>query len=155
MKTLKKMILASGLILSLGAQASNTKTVKEMDNRQIDMEKFNIPQFGKYLQDGLPHEVEGVYKTKDGRYTLAIVRNEDSTHDFIAIVLDADNPFWKTGEVKFNFVLSDINSLEGLYYNSKGESVNLDFSFNKNGLKSDLLIKVDPSVIRANGIAEK
>lgn len=154
MKRLKRIALLLVLTIGVGLVNSNAKSLKRMENRQVDMSKFNLAQFGKYLQDGHPHAVEGVYMTKDGRYSLAIVRNQDSTHDFIAIVLEADNKFWNSGDVKFNFIQNDSTELEGLYYNSAGEASPIDFEISENGLISDYLIKVDPLLLRIQGLAK-
>lgn len=154
MKKLMKMALLVMMTLSVGVMHSNAKTLKKVSKRQIDMSKFNLAQFGKYLQDGHPHAIEGVYMTNDGRYSLAIVKNQDSTHDFIAIVLNADNKFWNPGEIKFNFIQNDSTELEGLYYNSKGEATPIEFEINKDGLVSEMLNRVDPASIRLQGLAK-
>lgn len=154
MKNLKKLALVFTLMIGLGAMNVNAKSLKKVTKRQIDMSKFNLAQFGKYLQDGNPHAVEGVYRTKDGRYSLAIVRNLDSAHDFIAIVLDADNKFWNPGEIKFNFIQNDSTELEGLYYNSKGEATPIEFEINEKGIVSGMLRRVDPKTLRSEGLAK-
>ena len=125
---MKKAILTVTLMVSvLGASVANnngTKKVKPIDNEVIE---FNLSQFNKYLNDGNAREVEGIYSDTANRYQIAIVKNNEREHDYIGIVISSDNPYWKTGEIKFNFIKDGEHKLKGYYYNSKGDYVPVEF----------------------------
>lgn len=152
MKKLQLSLLAvlSLLLLSFSANAKKVKPINENAKKEIVLD---VAQFGKYLNDGHPHAAEGVYTTEDGRYVIAIIKDEEKSHDFIGVVISADNQYWSDGEVKFNFVLNGSGSLEGLYYNSNGESFPMEFQISENGIESDMLKKVDVEVLRNEGLA--
>tara|TARA_B110000046_G_scaffold34410_1_gene37252 strand:- start:21770 stop:21991 length:222 start_codon:yes stop_codon:yes gene_type:complete len=68
-----------------------------------------------YLENGNLKQAEGVYRSPDARYVIALIKNNEKGHDFIGIASEADNSYWKKGEVKFNFVLESNNQLNGYY----------------------------------------
>jgi len=74
---------------------------------------------------------------------IAIIKNNEKGHDYIGVVCAADNPYWKSGEVKFNFVLRNDNKLKGYYYNSSGNYVPVSFSINGDSLQTNRLRKVN------------
>ncbi|MFT6166175.1 MAG: hypothetical protein ACJAV5_001355 [Vicingaceae bacterium] len=139
---------------------SNTKSVEtslEFSKKLAPLEthhlNFNLFNFCNYLENGNPKKAEGVYQSPDGRYVIALIKNDEKGHDFIGVVCAADNPFWKRGEVKFNFVLDSNNELNGYYYNSSGEYVPVSFTIDGDSLKTNKLIKVDAEKIKATTIA--
>ncbi len=110
---------------------------------------FDLFNFCKYLENGNPKKAEGVYRSPDGRYVIALIKNNEVGHDFIGVVCAAENPYWTRGEVKFNFVLGNNNELNGYYYNSLGEYVPVSFTIDGDSLKTNRLIKVDVQKIKA------
>lgn len=114
---------------------------------------FDVLNFCNYLENGNPKLAEGVYQSPDGRYIIALIKNDEKGHDYIGVVCAADNPYWEKGEVKFNFVLTSNNELSGYYYNSSGEYVPVSFTIDGDSLKTNKLIKVDVEKIKATAIA--
>jgi hypothetical protein len=151
-RTLRKVFMIAGASLLLGAffapnyaMANPAKTVLPIENKVID---FNLDQFKKYLELGTPHQLEGVYSSPDKRYVVAIVKNNDTRHDFIGVVIKAGNAYWKEGEVKFNFVLDESSDkLVGYYYNSEGTPHEVSFCVGGDTLQTDCLKKVELSKI--------
>ena len=94
-----------------------------------------------------------MYKSTDGRYVIALIKNDEKGHDYIGVVCAADNPYWRRGEVKFNFVITAENNLEGYYYNSKGEYVPVSFTISGDTLVTNSLVKVDVEKIKATTMA--
>ncbi|MFB1021962.1 MAG: hypothetical protein QMC40_04295, partial [Vicingaceae bacterium] len=54
-----------------------------------------VLSFCNYLQTGRPKKVEGLYQSPDGRYVIALIKNNERVHDYIGVVRTADNPYWK------------------------------------------------------------
>lgn len=129
---------------------TNTKKLSPLEKHQLDFDLFN---FCNYLENGDLKPAEGVYSSPDGRYVIALIKNNEKGHDYIGVVCAADNPYWKRGEVKFNFVLTATNKLEGYYYNSSGEYVPVSFSVEGDSLQTNRLIKMDVEKIKATAMA--
>lgn len=142
MKTLKPIaILLSAMILfSSLASAAGTKGLNPVKDHKVSLD---VNQFGKYLHDGNPDSLEGIYKSPDGRYLIALIKDSEKGHDFIGVVVSADNPYWEEGQVKFNFVRNDGKKLKGYYYNSKGDAFPVTFKIGSSTIKSKLLKKVN------------
>ncbi len=109
---------------------------------------FELPNFCNYLENGNPKQAEGVYKSPDGRYVIALIKNNKKGHDYIGVVCSTDNPYWEVGEVKFNFVLASGNELNGYYYDSSGAFVPVSFTIDGDSLKTNKLIKMDVEKIK-------
>ena len=120
--------------------STQSKKLEPVIRHQLQLDIFS---FCNYLQTGRPKKAEGVYKSPDGRYVIALIKNNEKGHDYIGVVCAADNPYWKRGEVKFNFVLRNDNKLEGYYYNSSGNYVPVSFSINGDSLQTNRLRKVN------------
>ena len=142
MKRLKSIavLLSCLMLFSSVASAAGEKNLKTVKNEQKVI--LDVNQFGKYLHDGEPDSLEGIYKSRDGRYLIALVKNDEKGHDFIGVVVSADNPYWEEGQVKFNFVRNDANVLEGYIYNSQGVAFPISFNIGKSTIKSNHLKKV-------------
>jgi len=142
MKTMKPiaMLLSCLFLFSSISSASGVKTIDTVKEHQVNLD---VNQFGKYLHDGNPDSLEGLYKSPDGRYLIALIKNTEDGHDFIGVVVDADNPYWKEGEVKFNFVRNDSKKLKGYYYDSRGNAHPVSFKIGSSTIKSRLLKKVN------------
>lgn len=82
-----------------------------------------------------------------------MIKNETNSHDFIGVVVSADNPYWKEVEVKFNFKRKDSQVLEGYYYDSKGIAYPITFKIGKSTIDTELLEKVDLVEIEAGSYA--
>lgn len=152
MRKLKMTFIALGVMLSMQSFASE-KTLKPIETDNQKEVVIDLAQFGKYLNQENAKNTEGVYTTEDGRYVIAIVKNNEKSHDYIGIVISADNEFWNQGEVKFNFVLNENNVLEGFYYDSKGENHPIELKVNEKGLVCDFLRKVSIEELRNGGLA--
>tara|TARA_B100001109_G_C18864147_1_gene475898 strand:- start:1950 stop:2417 length:468 start_codon:yes stop_codon:yes gene_type:complete len=142
---MKKLMFALVLVSSLGISSlraeeiESSKSLKSISKQAIEL---NLPQFSKYLQIGDAQELEGVYATVDRRYVIAIIKNKKKSHDYIGVVISADNKYWEKGEVKFNFVKKE-NKLQGFYYNQAGKAIPIQFSINEYGaLETKLLEKL-------------
>ena len=144
------MLLSCMLIFSSIASASGPKGLDPIKEHQVNLD---VSQFGKYLHDGNPDSLEGLYKSPDGRYLIALIKNDDLGHDFIGVVVEADNPYWKEGEVKFNFVRNNSKKLKGYYYDSRGEAHPVSFKIGSSTIKSRLLKKVNLKDIPNGSIA--
>lgn len=103
----------------LAGNSQDIKNAKPIEKQKVN---FNLPAFNQYLKVGNAQKLEGIYSTKDRRYFIALVKNSEKTHDFIGIVLAADNAYWDRGEVKFNFSEGKEGKLEGFYYDQKGHA---------------------------------
>lgn len=134
---------------SLETSLEASKKLAPLETHHLN---FDLSNFCKYLENGNPKRAEGVYQSPDGRYVIALIKNNEKGHDFIGVVCAADNPYWKRGEVKFNFVLDSNNELNGYYYNSLGEYVPVSFTIDGDSLKTNRLIKVDVEKIKATTI---
>lgn len=152
MKKIKLLALLMGaLILNSGfVSAKGSKNAIPMKKNEIELD---YSQFGKYLHDGNPDSIEGVYRSADKRYVIALIKNETNSHDFIGVVVSADNPYWKEGEVKFNFKRKDSQVLEGYYYDSKGIAYPITFKIGKSTIDTELIEKVDLVEIEAGSYA--
>lgn len=142
MKTIKPiaLLLSCIMLLSSVALAATNKrleTVKDQQKVTLD-----VNQFGKYLRDGDPDSLEGIYKSPNGRYLIALVKNDENGHDFLGVVVFAENPYWKEGQVKFNFVRNSDNQLKGYIYNSQGNAFPISFNIGKSTIKCRHLKKV-------------
>lgn len=152
MKTIQRTLLALMVVLVCSSGAMS-KTVKAISSENKDQVHIDLVQFSKYLKDGNPHQLEGVYSSDDGRYIIALIKNTEKSHDFIGVVISADNSYWTEGEVKFNFVMNSNGKLEGYYYNSNGEAFPMSFTIDNDTLSSKLLHKLDIEQFRYGGIA--
>lgn len=114
---------------------------------------FSVSNFCNYLENGNPRQLEGIYQSPDGRYVIALIKNNEKGHDYIGVVCAADNPYWKRGEVKFNFVVTNNSELQGYYYNSLGEYVPVNFTIDGDSLNTNKLNKVDIQKIKATTTA--
>jgi hypothetical protein len=152
MKNIKTALITLCIILVSIASVSgkSVKPIKSNSNKEIEL---NLSQFGKYLEDGNAQSIEGVYKTEDNRYLIAVIKNKEKTHDYIGVVVSADNEFWKKGEVKFNFVIGENGELSGLYYDSVGEEHEMMFNLGENGIVSEMLEKMQIEELRSNDLA--
>lgn len=141
--SISSLTLASSIedsSLNTRKTSTQSKKLEPVIRHQLQLDLLS---FCNYLQTGRPKKVEGVYKSPDGRYVIAIIKNNEKGHDYIGVVCAADNPYWKRGEVKFNFVLRNDNKLEGYYYNSSGNYVPVSFSINGDSLQTNRLRKVN------------
>jgi len=151
MKTsVKTVLIMSICILFSSFSYGNTpKILKPIEKQKIE---FNLLQFCNYLENGNPAQLEGVYASPDKRYLVAIVKNDEKNHDFIGIVIKADNPYWEPGEVRFNFVMKN-ETLMGYYYNASGDEFPLEFKIDADTLKTNSLNKMDLNQVKSNMIA--
>lgn len=53
-----------------------------------------------YLQQPADSSIEGIYKTADGTYTVALVKNKTNLRDYAGIILDSKTKLWQKGQVK-------------------------------------------------------
>ena len=142
MKTFKPLavLLSCLMLFSSVASASGTKNLKTVKKEQKVL--LDVNQFGKYLHEGDPDSLEGIYRSRDGRYLIALIKNDEKGHDFIGVVVSADNPYWEEGQVKFNFVRNSDNKLKGYIYNSQGKAFPISFTIGESTIKSRHLKKV-------------
>lgn len=152
MKTIKPiaMLLSCMILFSSMTFASGVKTLHPVKEHQVNLD---VNQFGKYLHDGNPDSLEGLYKSPDGKYLIALIKDQENGHDFIGVVVSAENPYWKEGEVKFNFVRDDSQKLKGYYYNSRGKAYPVTFKIGSSTIKTRLLKKVNLKDIPNGSIA--
>lgn len=125
------------------------KNLKPIEKQSVE---FNLSQFCSYLENGKPHQLEGVYTSPDERYKIAIVKNDEKQHDFIGIVITADNHYWEPGDVKFNFVMKD-NALKGYYYNQAGDEFPMQFQIDADTLNTKSLKKLKVKTVKADMLA--
>ena len=144
---------ATGAIEPTTTVISNTIQYKKLAPLKTHQLEFDVYNFCNYLENGNPKQAEGVYKSPDGRYVIALIKNDEKGHDYIGVVWAADNPYWRRGEVKFNFVITAENNLEHYYYNSKGEYVPVSFTVSGDTLVTNSLVKVDVQKIKATTMA--
>lgn len=140
MKTSLKtsILLCIGLMITSLSYASPPKTLEVIEKQNIE---FDFLRFCNYLENGAPHRLEGVYTSPDQRYKVAIVKNDAKHHDYIGIVISADNQYWKAGDVKFNFVLKD-SLLQGYFYNHVGREIPIQFNIVADSIDTDCLKRV-------------
>jgi len=152
MKTsiLTTLFLSTLLTINSGIKAEEPKMATPISPMAVEL---NLGGFCDYLTNGNPRQIEGIYSTKDGRYIIGIIKNETKTHDYIGVVINADNPYWKIGEVKFNLCESAEGSIEGYYYDSNKKSHLISFNLENGILKSPLMEKVDLEQFRTGLIA--
>lgn len=53
-----------------------------------------------YLQQSAEPSIEGIYKTADGTYTIALVKSKTNLRDYAGIILDSKTKLWQKGQVK-------------------------------------------------------
>jgi hypothetical protein len=53
-----------------------------------------------YLQQPAESTIEGIYKTPDGTYTVALIKDKTSIRDYVGIILDSKTKLWQKGQVK-------------------------------------------------------
>ncbi|MEQ8908843.1 MAG: hypothetical protein RIC95_06605 [Vicingaceae bacterium] len=153
---MKRISLILSLIILIASSTSAQALGRHKISKPIDKQEveINLAAFGKYLEIGSASEVEGVYTTQDRRYIIALVRNKEKTHDYIGVVISADNPYWKNGEVKFNFVEEANGKLKGYYYDSLGTSYPMAFEIDTHGsIKSDYLQKLSVEEVQLGNLA--
>ncbi len=61
-------------------------------------------------------EIENQYQTKDGTYTVAIVKNKNDFRDYVAVIVDSKTTLWKKGQVKFELKKVGENSYDMFMY---------------------------------------
>jgi acetoacetate decarboxylase len=152
MKKLKVLTaVAATLFFSITAFADNSnKRLAPIEKQAIE---FDLSGFGNYLNNGSAQTIEGVYTTEDRRYVIAVVKNQEKSHDYIGVVISADNQYWDKGEVKFNFVKQDDGSLKGFYYDQAGKAYPVTFDTNENGLQSDMMHKLSVAEVKMGNLA--
>jgi len=140
MKKIKLTIVALlASMISISAQAGNHKELKSI---KMSNQDFNVAGFSKYLVQGNAIQLEGVYQTKDGRYSIAIVKNDADEHDFIGVMINSGNDKFRGGDVRFNFVKASDQTLEGYFYDNYGNSVPVEFGLDEVKLGNISLKKV-------------
>ena len=151
---MKTSILSSLLISTvLTFNSLTAHTVKKLKTINTSPIEFNITNFCNYLENGNANKVEGVYESSDGKYVFALIKNDARNHDFIGIVVSAENNRWKEGEIKFNFVLNK-DTLNGFYYDDKGNPIPVQFAIGNDSLKTSILSKLSVIDIKSQMIAE-
>ncbi len=115
--------------------------------------RLNLTQFVNYLENGRPDKLEGIYTSADNRYLIALIKNDESSHDFIGVVIAADNPFWAKGCVKFNFVKTSNHALNGYYYTQKRSFTPFTFHLENGNIKSSLLKMVNTNHLKNSILA--
>ncbi|MBD98524.1 MAG: hypothetical protein CMO34_01665 [Verrucomicrobia bacterium] len=151
MKKIKLTIVALlASMISISAHAGNHKELKSI---KMSNQDFNVAGFSKYLVQGNAIKVEGVYQTEDGRYSIAIVKNDAKEHDFIGVMINSGNDQIKGGDVRFNFVESSNNNLEGYFYDNYGNSVPVEFGLDKVKLGDISLKKIRSEKLYENLIS--
>lgn len=148
-KILTCLLLVGALITTSTVQAHTNKKLKIIDKTVL---QFNVSNFCNYLEKGNSNGVEGVYKSPNGKYIFALVKNDERSHDFIGVVLSAEDNRWQEGEIKFNFMLHQ-DTLVGYYYDDKDNPIPVEFALESDTLKTNVLTKVDLNKIKAGTLA--
>lgn len=83
-----------------------------------------------------PHEIEGIYHTKDTSYRVALVKTGTGVMDYKGVVLSSKNPRWKPGDVKLELKKEKGQLYRYIVYNADhaAQLDRLDFT-NENALK--------------------
>ena len=124
--------LITAIILTVAT--SSFAALPGHQNRSVDL---NLDHFEQYLKTGKHHSLEGIYTSYDNRYKIAMIKNKTRKHDYIGVVVDAENPYWHKGEVKFTFKVSG-EQLRGFYYTSENKMVPVTYQFKEGALKGKL-----------------
>ena len=61
-------------------------------------------------------DVRGVYVSMDSQYTVAVIDAQTEWRDYVGLILDASNPLWQPGQVKFELKRKDDRTFEGFLY---------------------------------------
>lgn len=130
-----------GIFFSSFSYAGSLKTLEPIAKQNIE---FSFSQFSNYIKNGSPDLLEGIYVSPDNRYKVAIVKNDTKNHDYIGIVISADNEYWEVGDIKFNFVMKD-DVLIGYYYNAAGQEIPVEFKIVKDNIETNCLKKIASS----------
>ena len=141
MKNLKIVTVLLSLLIFHSA-FSNPGKSKILDSNHKKDIRLNYTQFVKYLDNGNPDSLEGIYKTDDNRYVIAIIKNETKFHDFIGVVISSDNSKWNVGEIKFNFTRNSQGNLEGYYYNESDKAYPVNLPAANSRIGNNLLKKI-------------
>lgn len=149
-----KIAVSFFLLLFLQLHTFGKTSGKELKPIKDLETSINLPQFLNYLENGNPHALEGVYQSADGRYLIALVKNDRLEHDFIGVVLAADNKYWQKGAVKFNFVNSTATTLSGYYYTQQGHYIPICFELKDDQLQNELLKKIDFTSLKNSILAD-
>lgn len=153
MKNLKLVAVLLSLLIVQSA-FSYPKKSRILDSTHSKDINLNYSQFVKYLDNGNPDSLEGIYATEDKRYVIAVIKNETKFHEFIGVVISSENSKWNNGEIKFNFVRNNDGSLEGYYYNSdKASPVKLSTGSSRIGI--NLLKKIALQDLEVNLLVSK
>lgn len=62
------------------------------------------------------HGIEGLYRTIDSAYTIAIVNRKDSYRDYVGVILHSQTEQWKPGQVKMELIAVDSSRYKAIYY---------------------------------------
>lgn len=62
------------------------------------------------------NEIEGIYKSSDGSYKVALVKNQNNFRDYYGIILDSKTKLWQPGQVKFELKQTGDNRFKGYFY---------------------------------------
>ena len=153
MKNLKLVAVLLSL-LTFHSAFTYPKKSRILDSTHKKDINLNYSQFVKYLDNGNPDSLEGIYSTEDKRYVIAVIKNETKFHEFIGVVISSDNPKWSNGEIKFNFVRKSDGILEGYYYNSDKVSP-VVLSTGNSRIGANLLKKLSLQELEVNLLVSK
>ena len=120
---------------------SNEEEVKKFINSKIYTECEIINDF-QIKENSSLNDIENVYQTSDGIYTVAVIKNKNEFRDYVGIIVDSKTPLWKKGQVKFElkkidphtFNMFTYSQTHSMYYkkNVKFNNGIFDIWFNKN-----------------------
>lgn len=87
--------------------------------------EIDSAQMMNYLQQLKDPGLEGIYRTPDGTYTIAVVKKQNDRRDFAGIILSSSSRLWQKGQVKLE--LKQLNdSVLQVYSYLRNHSLNYD-----------------------------
>ncbi len=85
---------------NLPPEAENDTAIVRRLNNMAETMFFDSSVFVNGLIINNEKDVEGIYRSFDSTYTIAIVKNKNAFRDYAGIILNSKTKFWHKGEIK-------------------------------------------------------
>ncbi|MBP6386365.1 MAG: hypothetical protein KA313_09720 [Pseudarcicella sp.] len=97
----------------------------------FDVDHLEVLNYLEKYKD-IISEIEGIWVNADQQNKVAIIKNHNSEHDYIGVLLETKHDKWKPGMIKFEIKKNENNIYEGTYFRRDFASEKVTFKNSKN-----------------------
>jgi len=97
-----------------------------------------------YLQSLSNPTIEGIYKTPDNVYTIALIKDQTNTRDYAGIILASATKLWQPGHIKFEIKQVNDSTLDVFMFLRNHSLEYNQLSYNKQNFQIPGWIKIFP-----------